>query len=474
MGARNNTDDMPTITRDRSSTIWSLGALAVAAWSCPFVVTYAFAIAFYRFLTRGKPSTPPPTLPTATQRKTAIITGGKMTKALCVARQLKAQGCRVIMLETHKYWMVASRFASCVDRFVTVPVPEQDPKAYNSAIKQLAYEEDADLFVPVSSPVASVYDAAVGKHLPSSCRSLSCGEVWTAMLDDKVTFNELARHAGLPVPETTRITSKEAAHAFNNELRAKGEHATKMIFKNLQYDSMRRLDLFTLPCEPTKLAAYMSDIDEISEKAPWVAQTFVSGVEHSTCAIAYEGALTMFTDNVASISCFNYKEAGEPKLRAWVEKFCKHHKISGVVCIDFFLTDEGTPLAIECNPRFSSNITNFYSSPTIGRAYVEPQACAQKGVTEVARPDHQETCWLGCELWYALTKPGLSPAQRLREVYDAFFIKKDAYWDADDVLPFLALYFLHIPVLLARNVQRGNKWAKIDLCIGKLTEVNGD
>ena len=27
---------------------------------------------------------------------------------------------------------------------------------------------------------------------------------------------------------------------------------------------------------------------------------------------------------------------------------------------------------------------------------------------------------------------------------------------------------------LARNVRTGNKWAKIDPCIGKMTEENGD
>jgi len=31
-----------------------------------------------------------------------------------------------------------------------------------------------------------------------------------------------------------------------------------------------------------------------------------------------------------------------------------------------------------------------------------------------------------------------------------------------------------VPVLLLRNLRRGNKWAKIDLCIGKMTEENGD
>ena len=41
-------------------------------------------------------------------------------------------------------------------------------------------------------------------------------------------------------------------------------------------------------------------------------------------------------------------------------------------------------------------------------------------------------------------------------------------------LPFLALHYLHVPTLLMRNLIRGNKWAKIDLCIGKMTEENGD
>jgi hypothetical protein len=95
--------------------------------------------------------------------KTVIITGGKATKAYVVARHLKQQNCRVIMVETHKYWMVASRFSKHVDRFATVPIPEQDALGYYTAIKLLAEEEKADLFIPVSSPVASVYDSEVEK-----------------------------------------------------------------------------------------------------------------------------------------------------------------------------------------------------------------------------------------------------------------------------------------------------------------------
>ena len=142
---------------------------------------------------------------------------------------------------------------------------------------------------------------------------------------------------------------------------------------------------------------------------------------------------------------------------------------------DFFIEDStGTPLAIECNPRFSSNITNFYNSPTVGKAYLEPDALVKAGKVELPMPTHEETCWIACELFYTLTDSKKTLLERAYAVYEAFFVKKDAYWDPDDVLPFLALYYIHVPTLLIRNIARGNKWKKIDLCIGKLTEINGD
>jgi hypothetical protein len=50
----------------------------------------------------------------------------------------------------------------------------------------------------------------------------------------------------------------------------------------------------------------------------------------------------------------------------------------------------------------------------------------------------------------------------------------DAVFDARDPLPFLALHYLQIPVLLAGNLARGNPWSKVDLCIGKIAELYGD
>ena len=456
----------PTIIERTYTRAYSLGVLAVAAVTFPYVVAYCLAAAAYHRLFAT--TTAPPS-----NGKTVIITGGKMTKSLHLIRHLKAAGCRVVLCETGKYWMVASRFSSCVDRFVTTPVPEKATKEHLSSIKQLAYEEDADLFVPVTSPLHSVYEARASTVLPASCRALALSEAVTAALDDKVTFAELAKQAGVAVPDIRRVTSKSEAHKINDELRAT-PNCVKHIFKSINYDSMRRLDLFTMPCEPSALDEYLEGV-EITPNASWGVQKFVTGTEYATCAISHNGNLALYTDHQTSISCFNYEHVGDPRLKAWVTQFCKYHKITGVVCIDFFIDTEGNALAIECNPRWSSNIANFYDEPTaVGKALLEPEACAAAGEVATPLPTAVETNWIGADVYYALTKPGKTLSQRASALYAAFALKKDAYYDPADIVPFLALYYLHIPTLLLRNVWKGNRWAKIDLCIGKLTEENGD
>jgi len=270
------------------------------------------------------------------------------------------------------------------------------------------------------------------------------------------------------VVEINERLRREAASAAVD-----GTRTTRYIFKSINYDSMRRLDLFTLPCEPAKLEEYTSAID-VSATNPWTVQTFLEGVEHSTCAFAKDGRLLAFSDNEASISCFNYLPARNEKMFEWVRDFVAARRLSGILCIDFFVEADGTPYPIECNPRASSNITAFYNSTALGKALVDPDACTG---TALPLPDAVETYWLFSEVWAAVTKPGRTPAalvSRAAKLLRTVMFKKDAYFDASDPLPFLALLFIHLPTLLLRNVRKGNRWAKIDPCIGKMTEENGD
>ena len=450
--------------------LWSVLVLTGLAASLPLVATCTMIVTLLQRLFGEAPGKVP------FNGKTAIVSGGKMTKSFVLIKQLKAQGCRVVVVETNKYYMVASRFSNCVDRFVTVPVPEREPDAYVAAMVRLAEEEKADIFVPVTSPVASAHEARLNAALPSHCFSWSLPPDEVASLDDKVEFCRSAEALGLSAPVAHRVCSNAEVVAWNERLGALVEAEPdakhpRYILKNLQYDAMHRIDLFTLPCAAAKLEAYLSDptitIDAVN---PWTVQTFIVGDEYSTCAIAKDGKLLAFTDNAACLSCFNYLPARNDKLREWVASFVAARRLSGVACFDFIVGADGVPYAIECNPRASSNIASFYNHKGLGAVLANPEATPFNATVEPL-PGVVETYWLFSEVWAALSKPSLSS---FSAVLDALLHKKDAYYDACDPLPSLALLYVHLPTLLARNIWEGNNWAKIDPCIGKMTEENGD
>ena len=66
----------------------------------------------------------------------------------------------------------------------------------------------------------------------------------------------------------------------------------------------------------TEIAKLKADGVTIDDANPWTAQRFVVGDEYSTCAVVADGRLLAFSDNRASLSCFNYLPARDPQLRA--------------------------------------------------------------------------------------------------------------------------------------------------------------
>ena len=88
---------------------------------------------------------------------TILISGGKMTKAMQLARYFSRSGHRVVLCEMEKYWHTGHRFSNCVDQFYTVPKP--DDVDYADALLNIVRREKVDIYVPVCSPLASLYDS---------------------------------------------------------------------------------------------------------------------------------------------------------------------------------------------------------------------------------------------------------------------------------------------------------------------------
>ena len=392
---------------------------------------------------------------TIAARRTVLITGGKMTKALQLARSFHSAGHRVVLVESAKYRFTGHRFSRAVDAFHCVPEPTAP--GYAEALLDVARREGADVFVPVSSPAASVHDARAGQLLGDVCDVLHVDSETVRMLDDKAKFSRAAATLGLRVPDHHRITDVREIEDFDFPA------GRSYILKRIAYNPVGRMDLTRLTREtPERNAAFARSLS-ISPEDPWILQQFVSGQEYCTHGTVRNGRLQVYGCCESSAFQINYAQVEKPEIRQWVETFVGALDLTGQVSFDFIEAEDGHAYAIECNPRTHSAITMFYDHPQVAAAYLEG---GHPVITP--RPTARPTYWIYHELWRLLTQP--ARRQRLATILsgtDAIF----AWWDP---LPYLAVHHLQIPALLVGNLRARRGWTRIDFNIGKLVETGGD
>jgi carbamoylphosphate synthase large subunit len=395
--------------------------------------------------------------------QTILISGGKMTKALQLARSFHNAGHRVILVETHKYWLTGHRYSWAIDRFYTVP-DSRSPE-YPQAILEIVKNEGVDIYVPVCSPIASYYDAEVQAILfPYYCDVMHVDVDTLQRLDDKYEFATTAQALGLRVPKSFKITHPQQVIDFDfaNEQR-------QYIIKSIPYDSVRRLDLTKLPCDtPAETAAFVKSLP-ISESKPWVMQEYIPGQEYCTHSTVRNGHLQLHCCCESSAFQVNYQQIDRSDIESWIRTFASNLDLTGQVSFDFIqANDDGQIYAIECNPRTHSAITMFYNHPGVAKAYLNPPLDRTVQPLNTSRP----TYWMYHEIWRLVTHL-YSPQitwQRLQTIAQG----KDAIFEWDDPLPFLMVHHWQIPLLLLGNLLHPKQWIRIDFNIGKLVEIGGD
>jgi predicted ATP-grasp superfamily ATP-dependent carboligase len=394
--------------------------------------------------------------------QTILISGGKMTKALQLARSFHKAGHRVILVETHKYWLTGHRYSWAVDRFYTIPNPQTDE--YSQALLKIVQQEKVNIYVPVCSPVASYYDAEVKRVLSGHCTVMHVDVETLQRLDDKYEFAKAAEALGLRVPKSYRITNPQQVIDFDFS-----DAQRPYIIKSIPYDSVRRLDLTKLPCEtPVETAAFVNSLP-ISESKPWIMQEYIPGQEFCTHSTIRDGHLQLHCCCKSSAFQVNYQNVDRPDIENWIRQFAKSLNLTGQVSFDFIQADDGEIYAIECNPRTHSAITMFYNHPDVAKAYLEPDPLPQ---TVQPLASSRPTYWIYHEIWRLVThlwSPKLV-AERLQIIAQG----KDAIFEWDDPLPFLMVHHWQIPLLLWGNLQKPKEWIRIDFNIGKLVEIGGD
>ena len=394
-------------------------------------------------------------------KKRILITGAKMTKALQLARSFYQDGHEVYLVETHKYWLSGHRYSQAVKGFFTVPVPEEDSNGYCQSLLKIVQDNNIDVFIPVSSPIASYYDSLAKKVLAPYCESIHLDPEETKTLDDKFAFCSKAAEIGLSAPKVFRITDPQQILDFDFEA-----DGSQYIVKSIPYDSVLRLDLTKLPF--TGMEDYVRSLP-ISEAKPWVMQAFIPGKEYCFHATVRKGKIRLHCCSESSPFQINYKQVDNPAIYKWVETFVAALNLTGQVCFDMIQTADGTVYPIECNPRLHSAITMFHDHPGVAKAYLRD---AKENETPIKPlPNSRPTYWTYHELWRLLNVRSLA---ELKAWWNKVTEGTDAVLSPVDPLPFLMLHNWQIPLLLLDNLRRLKGWVKIDFNIGKLVELGGD
>jgi hypothetical protein len=407
--------------------------------------------------------------------RTVLVTGGKMTKSLHFVRWFASAGYRVVLVETPKYWHVGARFSRGVAAFYTVPDPREDPEKYIAGLVDVAKKEKASFFVPVSSPVASVFDSEAKVLMEKfGCRGLHFDPNICNILDNKHTFCEWARSTlGLRTPESFLLTSNADVRNLNVKLQKEADAGSKQKFvlKNLQYDAIHRLDLFTLPCSPEALNAYLRTLTgefEITETAPWQAQRWLAGQEYAAFAVLRDGKIRAFTMCKSSASQLNYEHFEHPKIREWVRDFAEKSGLTGQLCWDFIEDEEGLPYPIECNPRIHTQSCVFLDG-NLGGCVLDDTPPPEPN------SDSKPIYWFFNEFFKALI-PGYygKSEEGWAGLVRMLLTERDAQFTLSDPYPFIHTNLVQIPLLLLGAMVRGSHWKKVDFAIGKVVELGGD
>lgn len=411
----------------------------------------AFVVAIALVFRARKPAAVQP----SSFSRTVLITGGKMTKALQLARSFHCAGHRVILAESAKYRLSGSRFSRAVDAFYCIPEPTAP--GYDDALFEIIRYEAVDNFVPVSSPSSSVQDARARYLLDTICEVMHAGEDVVRILDDKAEFSKAAAAVGLRVPDWVQITHPQQIVNFNFPA------GRSYVLKRIAYNPVGRLDLPRLSKRTPQHNAALAQWLPISEDDPWILQEFIAGQEYCTHGTVINGRLQVYACCESSASQLSYAMVDKPEIRSWVEQFVGAMGVTGQFSFDFIEAPDGGIYAIECNPRTHSAITMFHNHPQLASAYLED---GHPVITPL--PGARPAYWIYHEVWGLLTQRGrCARLTGIRRGKDAIF----AWWDP---LPYFMVHHVQIPALLVGNLRRRTGWTKIDFNIGKLVEPGGD
>lgn len=356
---------------------------------------------------------------------TALLTLGRLPKALDIARALHAAGVRVVVAEPFRRHL--SAVSRAVARSVVVTAPAIDPQRYLDELAQVAAEEQVDLVVPVSEEIVHV--SALHGRLPERCRLLSMPQHAVLAVHHKARFIETCRAAGVAAPETFDSTTPEA-HDF--------AATHDFIVKPVSSCSGRGVR-FLSRGEPVP-AVEEPSIVQRRLRGSLVSSFSIARRGEVRLTVLYRGAVMQGTVAV----CFERIEV-PAAVDSWIRRFVAHTLWDGFISFDLFIDDAGEVHGIECNPRATSGL-HFVDPSGLARALLDPWASEPPGL----RPERLQQQFYPC-----LTETQKSVfTPRFRHNLRCLREAREVTWDRRDPWPFIGMPYTAWNIIALASQKR--------------------
>ncbi|KAL9026561.1 MAG: hypothetical protein Q9196_004792 [Gyalolechia fulgens] len=435
--------------------------------------------------------------------QTILVTGVGMTKGLALARLFYEAGHDVIGADFEPYGVRAcGRYSTSVKRFYPLSKPTVDsgPALYIDALLRVVRREKVDVWVSCSGVASAAADGQAKEVVErrSSCRAIQFDVATTSTLHEKDTFIQETERLGLQVPETHKVTSRDAVHKVLH-----GAQQKQYIMKSVGMDDAARGDMTLLPRRTlSQTYDHISHI-AISDQKPWVLQQFVRGKEYCTHSLVIEGQVKAFVACPSQELLMHYdalpadSAIGRAMLaftREFVERSGK--KMTGHLSFDFLVSEhaneKGAELVlhpIECNPRAHTAVALFQrQGQEMAKAYLSVLRsdmtngnghALDMGAEEVVIPKNPRPCyWIGHDVVTLVLLPLLHLTmgrmhlrgwlQGCWESMTHVLFWKEGTFEVWDPMPWWWLYHVYWPGQFLACILQRRKWSRINVSTTKM------
>ena len=361
--------------------------------------------------------------PSGSKKIRVLLTGGRAPVTLELSRLLSAAGHQVFVAESLPLHIC--HFSNTVTSNLKIPAPNSDIDGFGEALAGIINEHNIDYLIPTCEEVFHV--SRIMSKLPEECIVFTDSIEKLRKLHSKKEFMEYASSFGLPVPETTRVTSVQVVH----EKIATGEDfVLKKVFSRFSSDTI------LLPRTPQDVKGI-----EIGEDNPWVIQEYLGKKQFCSYSIVLKGKIQAHgayptTYSAGQGASIYFESIQLQQINEWVEKFVGAIEYTGQISFDFMETSSGNILPIECNPRATSGVHLFAAPDKLDQAFFGTPA-------GLISPESNQPSMLGLGmLLYGI--PGAIKSGAVRQWLTNWRAARDVVFSTNDPVPVLGQFFCYM------------------------------